>query len=288
MKQQKNYKQILANYIKWNSGLFLIVIGIIAITASHFIHSSTLIKVAEQTLTFERISVVGEIILAFGSAIFTIGLTIIIIEIYFRQYQEYENEFFKRGIINIFNDKKELQEKYSYNYIVSKYNNIVFIGTRHYELTEDLCSHDVLVDNILAKKKEFKMEIYFLSPNSKHTLLFEQEKGIDEELLLPDKILYNIYMLLKLFEDKPGLKSKISIYLYDSVPIGNISLLDNEMAIINRYNFFENTQKTFWFVLNKEAAKSQRLTAYYKKVIKGNAKPITSVADLKQYKDKVS
>jgi hypothetical protein len=286
MSKEKDYKRILANYLKWHFGLILSFIGALTIFVSHSFVSGSQILVDSQTLTFQRMSPGGEILVVLGSAIFTIGLTIIIIEIFFRNFQASENEFIKKGLLHVYDNKKELQEKYSYKFMVSKFDKVIFIGTRHYELTEDLCNQDELVEAILSRSEKFKMEMFFLSPISKHTSLFEQEKGLYGEMLLQDKILLNLKMLLELLESKPGLKSRINIYLYDTAPIGNITFLDNKLAIVNRYNFFEKTQKTFWYVLNGEAVKSQRLLVYYEKFFQSPPKPITSIDELDQYRSR--
>ena len=103
----------------------------------------------------------------------------------------------------------------------------------------------------------------------------------DETVFLRTKaILQHIKTLFRMLNDHPELKSKINIYLHHTIPIGNVSILDNHVYLVNRYLFFEESPKTLWFELSEGAADTQRIIAYFEKVKKDKPKEINKLSDL--------
>jgi len=270
----ESYKIILDRVIRLNVGLWLMLIGLIGVISPYFTpFFMTEIKVGSGDELLKGLTSFGKIIVNFASIFFSIGFTIVIVDIILDRAQKSKMAAYNKGIVDVLKNKEEVLSKYSYSKLVKKYDNLIFIGTRH-EALSDAISNSNLPDEILSKGKKFKMIIYFLNPNSPHTTLFDKESGGgNSNKALGTKINVNLINILNAIKDRQELEKVIKLYFYDAVPIGNLSIMDNRAAIINRYTFFEHTESNYWYVLNQDALVSQRIMSFLeKKIIKTRIK----------------
>lgn len=283
MKRQSDYKRILEYFIKVNTGVWLIIFGIIFISIPHFFEIFAQKQImGDGKIFIEGLTAWGRVIAQIGETFLTVGLTFIIVDVLFSKYQEKEKALKQKGILNVFENRTELQNIYSFKNIVSKFEHIVFIGTKHSEFTDIVYKNaDGIRDIIINKGKDFKIDIYFLNPNSEYKYLFDEDEKLPHKADLGQSILQHIKVLFMIFKDYPAIKSKINIYLHHTIPIGNITILDNQIYIINRYLFFEQSPKTLWFELSRDAADTQRIRAYFNKIEKDKPRSIKNLTDLK-------
>jgi len=283
MKKQSDYKRILEYFIKVNTGLWFIIFGLILIIVPHFVGMFLqTLALRDGQIVIERFDAYGAVGVVIGGTFLTVGLTFIIVDVLFTRYQEIEKDLKKKGIMNVFENRAELQTVFSYKHIISRFEQIIFIGTKHSDFTDNLFkNHDGIRDIIASKGKGFKIKIYFLNPNSEYKYLFDEDDKLPDKTDLGQAILMHIKTLLRLMNDYPELRNRITIYLHNTIPIGNITILDNHIYLVNRYLFFEESPKTLWFELTRDSAATQRIDAYFRKVERDKPREINSLPDLK-------
>jgi len=281
-----NFKYKLLNFIKVNTGLWAIFIGLILSIIPYLFDIFKLIQYVGE-IRIESFNILGQIFNVVGASGITVGLTIIIVDVLFEKYKEKDKDYKKVGIMNVFEDRLEMQKLYPYKDIISKFNHIVFVGTKHSDFVENITKNKNGIRNLILKKNEkFTIDIYFLNPNSEYKYLFEEDEKLPDKADLGETIIQIIKSLLKELNQYPDLKKRINIYLHNTIPIGNVSIFDDYIYLVNRYLFFEESPKTMWYELNRDGALNQRIIAFYERMKSDQVRAIYSFSDLKPLEDK--
>lgn len=228
--EEKYYNNKFQEIVFTMLGLFLVIIDI------------TYVKGQVKNTSYEWIDAC---ILLIAGVFLTIGLTAIASS---RQFIVSETKFKGLGIQNIFKDRDDQKSNLDILEIIQKYTVIDIIGIKHSEFL----NHYVAIERAIEKtSKEFNINIYFLSPNSEYRFLFEPNVYKRNKLDLGNEIRVSMINLMDKIDNNPSLKSKVKVFVYDCIPLGNILSLDGDKIIFNHYQFYRKSTNSLWFELNK-------------------------------------
>lgn len=215
-----------------NISIILILIGIIGLLSS----------------THVEIELWKEIISKISIALITLGVSSLITKFHFDKYIKPDTNFSKSGILNSYMSRDELKKTITYENLIKRYNHVSIIGIKHSDITSKFRS---LTKLIRARDKRFCIDIYFLSPTSSHRFLFERKLYKKNRLDLANEIMTNIISLNNLLDRDEELKRKVNIYVYDTIPIGNVIGMDRRKYIINHYQFFQKSVDSLWLLVDE-------------------------------------
>ncbi|HSE17594.1 MAG TPA: NUDIX domain-containing protein [Pyrinomonadaceae bacterium] len=223
-------KNILYAYLKL-LGVVLVLLGFVGVLLTRLLLSEP--KWAVDLFTSVSI------------ALLTVGISSLITKFNVEQYIRPDKNFSEGGIQNCFTGRVQLKESFDgYTNLIRGARQLVFVGIKHADLVGQLYD---LVDEIEERSERFKLEIFFLDPNSDSRLLFERDVYAQKKHDLATTIDENLMRAQQWLASHPELNSKVLLWKYDCVPMANIIAVDDRRFYFNHYHFFQPSVTSLWF-----------------------------------------